>query len=130
MKIYRRKSRYSNRDAILPSTYGELFIDTIKQNWRTIILIGIFSFCFFLPTLAFMFIKDYYFISLAAGDYFEAEIDALKITSRNLFNIGLVLGIVFASIGVSGLSRINLLVAREEGCFFFKDFNKGVRQKS
>lgn len=128
MKIYRKKSRYSNRDATLPSNYGELFFDTIKQNWQRIILIGIFSFFFFLPVLVFMFMKDYYFLSLASKEYTEAEIDALKITSRNLLNIGVALGIVFASIGVSGLSRINLLTSREEGCFFFKDFNKGVKQ--
>ena len=128
MKIYRKKSRYSNHDAILPSNYGELFFDTIKQNWQRIILIGIFSFFFFLPVLVFMFMKDYYFLSLASKEYTEAEIDALKITSRNLLNIGVALGIVFASIGASGLSRINLLTSREEGCFFFKDFNKGVKQ--
>lgn len=131
MKKYSRgeKNQYSKKDARLPSNYLELFYDTVKQNWQTILLIGLFSFLFFLPSLAMMFWKDYHFLQLTSSSaYDQNEIDALKITSRNIFNIGVCLGIVFSSIGVSGLSRITLLVSREEGLFFFKDFNKGVRQ--
>lgn len=133
MKTYSRgkkkKNLYSLKDARLPSNYLELLFDTIKQNWQTILFIGVMSLLFFLPTLGMMFWKDYYFLQLTSStNYSQSEIDALKITSRNIFNIGIALGIVFASIGVSGLSRILLLVSREEGLFFFKDFNKGVKQ--
>ena len=130
MKTYRnKKNKYANKEAVLPSNYLELFFDTIKQNWQKIVLMGIILFLFFLPTLASSFVSDYYFLQLSSSsNYTQAEIDALRITSRNLFNIGVCLGFVIASIGISGLSRINLLVAREEGLFFFKDFNKGVKQ--
>ena len=125
----KEKKIHQVKDVVLPSNYHELFFDTIKQNWQVIILIGVFSFLFFLPTIGFMFASDYYFMLLTSStSYTEAEIDALRITSRNLFDIGVALGIIFAAIGVSGLSRINLLIAREEGLFFFKDFNKGVKQ--
>lgn len=132
MKTYRnKKNKYANKEAVLPSNYLELFFDTIKQNWQRIILMGIILFLFFLPTLASSFVSDYYFLQLSSSsNYTQAEIDALRITSRNLFNIGVCLGFVIASIGISGLSRINLLVAREEGLFFFKDFNKGVKQNT
>lgn len=132
MKVYSRNEKHrssvSDREVRLPSTYGELFLDSIKQNWQTIILIGLMSFLFFIPAFGFNFAKGYYLMSLLTTDLDPSEIDALRITSYNLFNIGLALGIVFASIGISGLSRINLLVAREEGFYFFKDFNKGVKQ--
>ena len=132
MKTYSRngkkKSLYSKKDALLPSNYWELYFDTIKQNWRTILLIGIFSFLFFVPTLGFMFAFDYYKMQVVASNISEEEADALIVTARNIFYIGVALGIIFASIGISGLSRINLLVSREEGLFFFKDFNKGVKQ--
>ena len=132
MKTYSRngkkKSLYSKKDAQLPSNYWELYFDTIKQNWRTILLIGIFSLLFFIPTLGFMFAFDYYKMQVVASNISEEEADALIVTARNIFYFGVALGIIFASIGISGLSRINLLVSREEGLFFFKDFNKGVKQ--
>ena len=129
MRKIKKKSRYKNGNAILPSNYLELFFDTIKQNWQRIILMGIMLFIFFLPTLVCLFISDYYFLQLSTStSYSQAEIDALRITSRNLFDIGICVGIIISSFGISGLSRVNLLVAREEGLFFFKDLNKGIRQ--
>ena len=123
MKTYSRngkkKSLYSKKDALLPSNYWELYFDTIKQNWRTILLIGIFSLLFFIPTLGFMFAFDYYKMQVVASNISEEEADALIVTARNIFYIGVALGIIFVSIGISGLSRINLLVSREEGLFFF-----------
>ena len=124
-----KKSIYSKKPAKLPSSYLELFFDTIKQNWRTIILIGFLSLLFFLPSLFFMFWDDLYFLQLLSTPDLEvSEIDALRITSTNFFNVFVCLGLLFASVGVSGLSRINLLISREEGVIFFPDFNKGVKQ--
>lgn len=132
MKIYSRrnkKSIYSNKPVKLPSTYLELFFDTIKQNWRTIIGMGLLSLVFFIPSLIFMFWNDLYFLQLLSTPNLEIEtIDKLRITATNFFNIFVCIGIVFASIGISGIARLNLLVAREEGTIFFKDFNKGVKQ--
>ena len=129
MKKIKKKSRYRIGNAVLPSNYLELFFDTIKQNWQRIILMGIMLFIFFLPALACLFINDYYFLQLStSSSYSQSEIDALRITSRNLFDIGVCVGIVISSIGISGLSRVNLLIAREEGLFFFKDLNKGIKQ--
>lgn len=132
MKKYSRgnkkKTVYASKEAVLPSNYSELFFDTIKQNWRSIIATGLMALLFLLPLLAFSFGKDLYFLRLASSSYTQEEIDALRITSRNYFNIGVAFGIAFFSIGVSGLSRLNLFIAREEGFFFFPDFNKGIKQ--
>ena len=124
----KKNRKYSTKGVRLPSNYWELYFDTIKQNWRTIFGIGLMSLLFFLPSLGFMFWRDYYFLQLTTSNYSETEIDALRITSANYINIGVALGIILSSIGVSGLSRLNLLVAREQGFFFMKDFNKGIRQ--
>ena len=131
MKLYKRvkKSPYSKKDAKLPSSYSELFFDTIKQNWRLIIGMGLVSLLFFLPTLISVFVRDYYTLSLLSSETLtENEMNALRLTANNIFYIFTAVGVVFASIGVSGISRINLLIAREEGVFFFKDFNLGVKQ--
>ncbi len=124
----KKNRKYSTKGVRLPSNYWELYFDTIKQNWRTIFGIGLMSLLFFLPSLGFMFWRDYYFLQLTASNYSETEIDALRITSANYINIGVAVGLVLSSIGISGLSRLNLLVAREQGFFFMKDFNKGIRQ--
>lgn len=132
MKIYSRgkkkKGLYSSKDAILPSTYGELFKDVIKQSWRSLILFGLFTFAFFLPSLIFMFFRDYYFLSVTSSTLEQSEIEGLVTTSRNLYNIGVSLGFLIGAIGISGLSKVMLLLSRNEGVFFFQDFNKGVKQ--
>lgn len=127
----RRNDRNRSGFESLPKNYRELFFDTLKQNWRTFFLVGLISLLFFLPTLVFMFLNDYYFLSISSNEsYTLAEVDALRITAANYFNIGASVGIVIACIGISGLSRVNLFLSREEGVFFFQDFNKGVRQNT
>ncbi|MBQ7995537.1 MAG: hypothetical protein IJ247_04915 [Bacilli bacterium] len=127
----RRNDRNRSGFESLPKNYRELFFDTLKQNWRTFFLVGLISLLFFLPTLVFMFLNDYYFLSISSNEsYTLAEVDALRITSANYFNIGASVGIVIACIGISGLSRVNLFLSREEGVFFFQDFNKGVKQNT
>ena len=132
MKKYSRsnkkKSIYGSKPSKLPSNYLELYFDTIKQNWRTIVSIGLLSLLFFAPAIAFLFWDDVYFMQLIASELPIEEIDALRITGTNIFNIFVCLGVVLSSIGISGLSRINLMVSREEGFIFFQDFNKGVKQ--
>ena len=87
MKKYSRgnkkKTVYASKEAVLPSNYSELFFDTIKQNWRSIIATGLMALLFLLPLLAFSFGKDLYFLRLASSSYTQEEIDALRITSRN-----------------------------------------------
>lgn len=127
----RRNDRNRSGFESLPKNYRELFFDTLKQNWRTFFLVGLISLLFFLPTLVFMFLNDYYFLSISSNEsYTLAEVDALRITAANYFNIGASVGIVIACIGISGLSRVNLFLSREEGVFFFQDFNKGVKQNT
>lgn len=132
MKVYSRgkkkKSFYSKNDAKLPTTYWELFKDVIKQNWRTLIGIGLITFLFFLPMLAVMFFRDYYAISITASNLEIDEINALIVTSKNIFNIVVSLCLLIVCIGISGCSKVMLLLSRGEGTFFFKDFNKGVKQ--
>lgn len=134
MKIYNRgkkkKSLYSKKDAKLPGTYWELFIDVIKQNWRTLICVGLITFVFFLPMLAVMFFRDYYAISISSSKLEIDEISALIITSKNVFNVGVSLCLLLACVGIAGCSKIMLLLSRGEGTFFFKDFNKGVKQNT
>lgn len=127
----RRNDRNRSGFESLPKNYRELFFDTLKQNWRTFFLVGLISLLFFLPTLVFMFLNDYYFLSISSNEsYTLTEVDALRITAANYFNIGVSVGIVIACIGISGLSRVNLFLSREEGVFFFQDFNKGVKQNT
>ena len=132
MKIYKvgnkKKNIYAKKAYRLPSTYMELFFDTIKQNWRNIIFLGFFFLLFFLPILASNLLNDLYYLSLFEQSLSVEEIDALRISGKNFFNIFASLGVIFSAIGISGISRLNLPISREEGYFFFADFNKGVKQ--
>ncbi|MCQ2742542.1 MAG: hypothetical protein MJ239_04510 [Bacilli bacterium] len=112
----------------LPHNYRELFFDVIAQNWRKLLLIGFFYFVFLLPTLAVLFFKDYYTLTIASSSYTDAEKEALKITAENYFNAGAVVAFALSSIGFAGTSRVMLLLSREEGVFFFADLGKGIKQ--
>ena len=49
----KKKSIYASKPGKLPSNYLELFFDTIKQNWRSLIFIGLIFLFFLLPSLGF-----------------------------------------------------------------------------
>ncbi len=123
----KQKSSYSSQTSKLPGNYRELYFDSCKQNWRKLVGYGLLFLVFALPLLAVLFFKDYYTLGLAASSMSDEEKEALKVTSEIYFALGSSVVLLITMIGVSGLSRVMLLLSREEPVFFFHDFAKGVK---
>ena len=117
-----------NETCNLPSTRFELFADAVKQNWRKVILIGLFLTLFFLPTFVSLFFRDY-FISYASIKTENAkEFQSMTMGGLSIIYAIFCATLLFASIGISGLSKILMHLSYEEGFSFFEDFKIGVKQ--
>ena len=107
----------------LPSTRFALFLDVVKQKWRTLILIGILFTLFSLPSLATLFFKDFYLASNELTGTTDTAPYGLSIIYA-VFCVSLLI----LSIGASGISKVLLHMSYEEGYDFFSDFKLGVKQ--
>ena len=129
-----KKNKVNNVEydkSLMPHNRFELFKDIFKQNYRKLILEGLFILLSLIPALAVLFFKDYYVASLEVaftnGTLSEADyISNSQIVTILANTISSILLLVFAVI-VSGLSRVNYLLTTGEPIFFLMDFNQGVK---
>lgn len=110
----------------LPANRKELFFDKLFVRFGFFLKMGISLFLFCLPYFILMVIKDIFFIYM--GDIVpEQEIDAFARSYGFLFDLGGVVLLVPAALGLAGTFRIIRQFAWGNGCFFVSDFKTGIR---
>lgn len=110
----------------------QLFKDIFSREWKVLLLEGFLLLISLIPTIALLFFKDYYIASLAAlkeaGKISEEELAGNGQVAQLLFNTGACLSLLIPSIFISGLTKVNHLLATGEPITFKLDFNDGVKK--
>lgn len=124
-----RKIKYSQTDFSvdkLPLNRASQFGDIFKLEWRTLLLIGLILFAFFIPEMILLIFKNYYLVGLKSiveeGEYPAYQlvtnliVDAIQLITFSIF-----------SLGFAGILRIFRHLTWGEQVYFFNDFKKGIR---
>ncbi len=126
------KQRKSNNTDFLisdlPKNRFELFWDILKNQWRTIIIIGLIFLIVFLP----MIIVRYYNM-LVLNDFLIAsdEVNDAKLISLQMSYYLLFIGLLwFIGICLGGIARIYKKMTFNEGYFLGADYFKGLKENS
>lgn len=124
----------------LPSTRGKQFFDIVKNEWRTLLLLGLLLALFFLPfAISNIFEAGYMNGSaeslraemLASGKTEEEIVSAVSSRMRTihiLFNGVNVVCFMAFFVGLAGVSRIVKCLCFGEGVLFKSDFFTGVKK--
>lgn len=133
--VYFKRSKYRKNDFgldDLPNTRREQFFDIFKNEWKTLLLIGLLLLLFSLPflTLEFFhwFIKMNLPIQLNNQGVDEQTIyNALRL-SEILYESILVLTNLILAVPLAGAARIMKRLIHGEGVLFKDDFVTGIKQ--
>lgn len=128
-KAYNSKD-YSVED--LPSNRIEVFLDVLRNRWKTLLGIGLLLLLFMIPLLTGQIIEDILSIQ-HIGMYQDARIEQQLLfknlqTTFSLMGIVKTLMLMILSVGIAGCVRIIKRLIWAEGIEFFHDFSLGVRE--
>lgn len=115
----------------LPHTRKEAFYDIIKQRYRLLVLLGILLLCFSLPLILALFVQARinYNISLeitSGALEYQHAIEQL-ISYKTITSCFILFGIIIASIGIAGCSKIFLKLTFLEGIIIGYDLKEGMK---
>jgi len=123
---------YSTKDynvSDLPKNRREQFFDTVKQEWKNILGIGLVLFVSFLPIFLTLFISDYVSYSIYSNtSYTKEQINSYLFTVQIIKHAVLIPAFMIFSLGLIGSFQIIKSLVWGEGIFFFSDFFKGIKQ--
>ena len=121
------KTHYSKNDfneSDLPRNRAVQFFDIFKNEWRTLILSGIWLFIFSLPVLALYVFGFVYRYSLGQT---EGNENAIRLFNM-FYYAAMIFGYAIICIGVSGISMIMKNLVYGRGILYKSDFFLGIKQ--
>lgn len=130
-----KKTKFASKDYSidnLPSNRMEVFIDVIRNHWKTLFLIGLCLLLFMIPFLTLEIIGEILNIQLI-GMHQNKEIDSQSLSmylqiTYFLIGIAKTLMLMIFSLGISGSVRIIKKLIWAEGIEFLHDFKVGIRE--
>lgn len=130
-----KKTKFAFKDYSidnLPSNRMEVFIDVIRNHWKTLFLIGLCLLLFMIPFLTLEIIGEILNIQLI-GMHQNKEIDSQSLSmylqiTYFLIGIAKTLMLMIFSLGISGSVRIIKKLIWAEGIEFLHDFKEGIRE--
>lgn len=133
MKHKRLQANQNYTANMLPQTRKEIFIDVVKLQWRTLMLLGAIVLIFSFPLLVLQWQQDGHILKvneIAASELLDVELEQLYYdfsVSCVIRNFAGMLAWGFLGFGLSGVTRILRQFAWEENVRVFTDFVKGVK---
>ena len=124
-----RKIKYSSTDFTanqLPKNRLAQFDDIFKLEWKTLLLIGIMLFAFFIPEMILLIFKNYYLVNLKSIVE-EAEFPFYQLVTNLIVDAIQIVTFAVFSLGFSGILRIFRHLTWGEQVYFFSDFTKGIK---
>ena len=136
-KIYFKRNKYRKDDFSindLPLTRRKQFFDIFKNDWKTLLLLGLILLLFSIPYLAIdgihWFIKFNLPTQLYGDEVTEEMVNqAMKLTEI-LYEVCLVITSLFVSIALAGSARVLKRLVHAEGVLFKEDFFQGIKMNS
>lgn len=130
-----KKTKFASKDYSidnLPSNRMEVFIDVIRNHWKTLFLMGLCLLLFMIPFLTLEIIGEILNIQLI-GMHQNKEIDSQSLSmylqiTYFLIGIAKTLMLMIFSLGISGSVRIIKKLIWAEGIEFLHDFKVGIRE--
>lgn len=115
----------------LPSNRFEVFIDIIRNHWKTLLSTGICLFLFLMPMLSLDVIEEIMHIQLI-GMHQNSEIGSKELSMYlqvTYFLVGIIriLTLLIFSLGISGIVHIIKKLIWAEGIEFLSDFKVGIQ---
>lgn len=116
-----KKSREkANKGSSLPINRKELYLDIIKQRWRTLFLLGFIFFLSFLPFVGAVVLRRLYYP--VDGDSYNQYVFNV------LFILFICLCLLIPSIFLGGILKNLKHLSYEEPIFFKEDFFDGIKE--
>lgn len=136
-KVYFKRNKYRKDDFSindLPLTRRKQFFDIFKNDWKTLLLLGLILLLFSIPYLAIdgihWFIKFNLPTQLYGDEGTEEMVNqAMKLTEI-LYEACLVISSLFISIALAGSARVLKRLVHAEGVLFKEDFFQGIKMNS
>ena len=127
--VYFKRSKYRKDDFTvddLPNSRGKQFFDIFKNDWKTLLLLGIILFLFSLPFLTVEFIHWFITSNLPTQLRNQGIDDATIYSSLQLtevfYEVALILTNLIITIPLAGTANVLKRLVHGEGVLFKDDF--------
>lgn len=132
--VYFKRSKYRSSDFTendLPLNRRRQFLDILKNDWKTLLILGVILFFVSIPYLAIDFVHWFIVFNLpnkliADGGTVEDVVQALKLTEI-LYETALVPAVLLLAVPLAGSARVLKRLVHGEGVLFKDDFFQGVK---
>ncbi len=133
--VYFKRSKYRKDDFTiddLPSNRGKQFFDIFKNDWKTLLFLGVILFLFSLPFLTITFF--HWFISgnlptqLQSQGIDDATIYSSLQLTEVFYEVAIVLTNLIIAIPLAGTANVLKRLVHGEGVLFKDDFFLGIKQ--
>ena len=133
--VYFKRSKYRKDDfalSDLPNSRGKQFFDIFKNDWKTLLFLGLILFLFSLPFLTLEFFRWFIEFNLPAQLESQGIDDATIYSSLQLtevfYELLIIVTNMIIAIPLAGSARVLKRLVHGEGVLFKDDFLTGIKQ--
>lgn len=130
----KRESKTDFVESSLPNNRFELFFDIMKNQYRTLILIGFLVALFSIPLIVVLLFKDTMKLSfveqLAKNEITNEECLSLVLVNDLTFDAINILGFAILGLGMAGIIKIIKRVCFLDPVFIKEDFKEGIKDNA
>ena len=122
---------FTNKD--LPINRWKQYFYLLKNEWRLLLLVGLFILLFFIPYIAKCFFEEITLLNVASSidaSLSENEKYQILFYYQNIFYLLDIPCFIIASIAFAGLARVYKELAYDNGVSFKGDFIRGIKENA